>query len=464
MKTFLKKSSKNSWVANVSLTLMAVLALMSPAIINGFPLVYSDSGTYIAAAQTNSIPVDRPIIYSLFLNITSLNVSLWITIFVQCLILVYLFSLLLTNIFEVKHKYAWICGLSILLSLTTSVANYSSQLMPDIFAAWMPLVVFILLFGKKLKTAVKIFLWIVFIFSVTSHFSILVTATLLIIFILVFNIFKKILPLHKNYLLITMVFAGWITIPIINAAYGEKFSVSRCKNVTLMARLVETGVVTEYLNEHCAEKSYSLCNYKDSLPAYGYMFAWEPTSPLYRGECLKSGWDNCWIEKDAGYGLLIHDIITSPKYLKKLIRISLKDTYLQLKDFKIGVLVPMAENSAPYETIKSFYPHQLKGYTNASQFRQILYYNTTSKIQIVLVILSLLLIPLILISLHRQKIQSRNILHFTTIICLAIILNAAVCSSLSTVVDRYQSRVIWLIPFLLTILVIIHFQSKIREV
>lgn len=456
------QKSLATYLKQLSSIFIAVAALMSPAIINGFPLVYSDSGTYIAAAKTNSIPVDRPIVYSLFLNISSLDLSLWITILIQSLILVYLFYLLFTQVFEVKHSYAWICGLSVLLSLTTSVANYSSQLMPDIFAAWMPLAIFILLFGKNLKIAVKIFLWTVFILSVTSHFSILVTETLLIIFILTSNIFKKILPAGKNYLLITLVLAGWITIPLINVAYGEKFSVSRCKNVSLMARLVETGVVAEYLNEYCPDKSYSLCTYKDSLPKYGYLFAWEPTSPLYKGPCWDTGWGNCWIEKDAKYGILIRDIVSSPKYLKKLIRISLTDTYRQLIDFKIGVLVPMTEQSAPYGTIKSFYPYHLKGYTNASQFKQILYFRTTSKIQNIIVILSLFLIPIILIMLYRQR-RSKNIFLFSALVCMSIILNAAVCSSLSTVVDRYQSRIIWLIPFLLMTSVAVLLQAKTKK-
>lgn len=448
---------------NLVLTVIAILALMSPAIINGFPLVYSDSGTYIAAAKTNSIPVDRPIVYSLFLNISSLSISLWITIFIQCLILVYLFYLLLTKVFEVKYSMVWICCLTVVLSFATSAANYSSQLMPDILAAWMPLTISILLFGKNLSTLAKVFLWIAFIISVTSHFSILVTSTVLIFIIVIYNIFSKTLRSQKNYLLILMVFASWITIPSINAVYGEEFSVSRCKNISLMARLVETGVVAEYLKEHCNDKSYSLCTYKDSLPKYGYLFAWEPTSPLYKGPCWDTGWGNCWIEKDAEYGILIHDIVTSPKYAKKLIRISLRDTYRQLIDFKIGVLVPMTEESAPYGTIKSFYPHHLVGYTNASQFKGILYFSTISKLQNIFVILSLFLIPLILILLYRQT-RFNNISHFSAIVCMAIILNAAVCSSLSTVVDRYQSRIIWLLPFLLIISFAVLFQTKTKKI
>lgn len=227
-----------------------------------------------------------------------------------------------------------------------------------------------------------------------------------------------------------------------------------------MARLVETGVVKEFLTERCAEKDYSLCAYRDSLPAYGYLFAWEPTSPLYKGPCWGTGWGNCWIEKDEEYGVLIRDIISSPKYLKKLFVISLKDTYRQLLDFKIGVLVPMKEQSAPFETIQTFYPQHLKAYKSGNQYNRILYFNLISKIQHVFVIIGLVIIPLILIWNFRRTKYLQQLYLLTSVILVGVVVNAAVCSSLSTVVDRYQSRVIWLIPFLLVLSVCVLISRK----
>jgi hypothetical protein len=438
---------------------LAIAALMSPALINGFPLVYSDTGTYIAAAKTSSIPVDRPISYSLFLNITSLNLSLWFTILAQCAILVYLLFLLLKNVFGVQHSQVWTCGLTILLSFTTSISNYSSQLMPDIFAGWMLLIVFILLFGQN-NQLVKITLWLLFIISVTSHFSILVAATIMLFLLLTINLIWKWLPAKTNLIVLMLIITGWLTTPVINSLYGEKFSVSRCKNISLMARLVETGIVKEYLEEHCPDKNYPLCQYKDSLPAYGYLFAWEPTSPLYKGPCWGTGWGNCWIEKDQEYGILIRDIISSPKYLKKLFVISMKDTYRQLLDFKIGVLVPMKEQSAPFETIQTFYPQHLQAYKSANQYNRILYFHLISKIQTVFVITGIAIISILLIWNFVRRNKHRLLNYLTSFLLFGIVLNAAVCSSLSTVVDRYQSRVIWLIPFLLAVYLIVIISDK----
>lgn len=42
---------------------------------NGYPLVYSDTGTYIYSGFDRFIPADRPIVYGLFLKFFSFNFS-----------------------------------------------------------------------------------------------------------------------------------------------------------------------------------------------------------------------------------------------------------------------------------------------------------------------------------------------------------------------------------------------------
>jgi hypothetical protein len=61
---------------------LGALGLMLDAIYNGYPLVYSDTSTYLASGFELQTPVDRPITYGLFIRLTSLNgFSLWIPFF-----------------------------------------------------------------------------------------------------------------------------------------------------------------------------------------------------------------------------------------------------------------------------------------------------------------------------------------------------------------------------------------------
>jgi hypothetical protein len=52
--------------------------LLFDALYNGYPLIYSDTGTYLSSGFLLETPFDRPITYGIFMRISSLNgVSLW---------------------------------------------------------------------------------------------------------------------------------------------------------------------------------------------------------------------------------------------------------------------------------------------------------------------------------------------------------------------------------------------------
>src|SRR4051812_5172804 len=108
--------------------------LMLDAFYNGFPLVYSDTSTYIASGFELESPFDRPITYGLFLRIFSLNgLSLWFVIFFQSLILSYLIFLVVQLVIRQESFLMFGLLTIILLSLFTGVSWTVSQLMPDVF-------------------------------------------------------------------------------------------------------------------------------------------------------------------------------------------------------------------------------------------------------------------------------------------------------------------------------------------
>lgn len=70
----------NKHILNFVLFSLSVILLIMPAIVNGYPLVYSDSGTYIGSGFEGIVPVDRPIAYGLFVRHISVAYSLWFVI------------------------------------------------------------------------------------------------------------------------------------------------------------------------------------------------------------------------------------------------------------------------------------------------------------------------------------------------------------------------------------------------
>jgi hypothetical protein len=86
--------------------LFAAFILLWPAIWNGYPLVFSDTGTYIASAFDQKVPFDRPIGYGDFIQFFSQGVSLWSVVYVQAFFAVYLLWQVVKVFFEKKRYTA----------------------------------------------------------------------------------------------------------------------------------------------------------------------------------------------------------------------------------------------------------------------------------------------------------------------------------------------------------------------
>ena len=59
------------------------LIIVYPAFMNMYPLVYSDTGTYILSSRELVAPVDRPLMYGLLIRLFSWQVSLWPVVIFQ---------------------------------------------------------------------------------------------------------------------------------------------------------------------------------------------------------------------------------------------------------------------------------------------------------------------------------------------------------------------------------------------
>ena|SRR5271163_740951 len=65
---------------------VAAVLLLWPAFINGYPLVFSDTGTYLSQAIRHCLGWDRPVFYSLFPMPSHMKLSTWPVVVVQALL------------------------------------------------------------------------------------------------------------------------------------------------------------------------------------------------------------------------------------------------------------------------------------------------------------------------------------------------------------------------------------------
>lgn len=449
-----------NYLTNFLLSAFALLLLLYPAIDNGFPLVYSDTGTYIVSGFEGYVPVDRPIMYGLFVRHISLAHSLWFVVLFQATIIFLLILALYKYLIKAEFIFIKSALTIAILSLLTGLPYYVCHIMPDFLTGSGIIVMTLLFFKERLNNVVIFFLVLLFIVINISHLSHLLITTILATFLIIYLIFNKgNFKVKKIVFISAIIVLSWLVLPSINYLHGSNFQISRAKNIFIMGRLAETEILSQYLSHNCKTKHYELCNYKSDLPKQSFRFIWDNPGPLLSGNCMKKGWDNCWLEKDKEYSRIINDIVTTPIYYLPLFKEIVKGTFKQLIDFELGPFDRMMEGSPVLPNIERYLKRDIKEYRSAKQASGNLYFRSREKVQNTVVFISALLLILIFAIKNLRNSISYELIIFTAIVMVGLIVNAFICSTLSTVVNRFQGRVIWLVP-LLAILIFVHLSSK----
>ncbi len=435
---------------------MLALVLMAPAFYNGYPLVFADTGTYILSGMDVELPYDRPLMYGLFVNLSSLHYSLWLTVFFQCLIVS----------FTIKHTIRLFLGngyrnsavpLMAILVAFTSVGWYASQLMPDIFTSVCIMCILLLTFSQHLSSAQQLITAVIFMFSVNVHASHFLIAGLLMLLTVMFrklysdhrikNKTRVILPIV---LLVTSVVAGCS----VNYAVGRSFTITRGSHVFLTGRMLDNGILKEFLDERCETHNYLLCDYKDSLPLDSRALLWDEKSPLNR--------HGGWAGSQEDYQILLRDLLSSPKYVFKFAFTSATAGISQLLQNDIGSGLGGtwygSPYSPPYTQIARHFPQELKQYEQSRQnenlWSQKLDFENINFINNILIIASVLFLYAVLCIDKVKHLFSPELRIMVLVICAGITINAFVTAGLANVYDRLQSRVSWMFVFLFLVLII----------
>ncbi len=429
--------------------LVSVILLIVPALINGYPLLYSDSATYIESGMGLFVPIDRPIFYGLFIRIASMSYSLWFVVILQSLVIVALINRLLSYSSVTRYKSIATFSTVLFLTLFTGVSNYTSQIMPDIFTGMLIISSAMLLIETSGKWRLILFLLAVFASAMHSSNILLITALSLFGFssvALFYSHFHK----TKQLLLYTalLAFSPPSLIASTNYFVSDQFYLTKSSHIFLMGRLVETGCLEEFLRIESTNRNYSLHAFKDNMPEKAWQFIWDEASPLYAGDCAQNGgWSNCWLEKNGEYKEIIKTALGNQHILSRFIKAGLTDWLKQIIDFETGALDKQGENSAFSSIIQKRFSDG-GCFRNSKQYHQNLFFQTGSKIQFWTVICCLILLAYLLIKPLRNNKDFHKIRILYVMIFLGLVINAFVCAVLSNVLNRYQGRVVWIIPLL----------------
>jgi hypothetical protein len=422
---------------NLFSIVVGALFLLFAAYINGFPIVYSDTSTYLSSGFTLETPFDRPITYGLFLRLCSLNgFSLWSVIFVQAFLLAYLIFSLMSKLLGEKRKLRVpFLGTMLVLANLSTVSWTVCQLITDVFTPILLLTFILLVLGVSAKRK-RFWLYALFLLATAMHLS-HVSFNLLLILGLLLLRQLNFLGLKKQLKLPPLLICLLLT-PLSILSMGS--AMAKSKHAFLMGALVEHGIVKEYLNDKCASIDYQFCAYKDSLPEKAWQFLWLKDSPFH-----KMG---AWKATREEFNDIIYATLTEPKYLALHVDASLKATVDQLGKFKIGDgNGAFLEGSRLHQRMQRYVGRELESYEHSLQSRNNLSFLKNYNLLLYGVVIAALIGLLIL--LWKGAFKEEGLRTVACIVVLGILLNAWACATLANAIDRLGSKMIWLIPLLL---------------
>jgi hypothetical protein len=203
----------------------------------------------------------------------------------------------------------------------------------------------------------------------------------------------------------------------------------------LMARIVGDGPGKWYLQRHCGQVKLAICDRVDELPNSAGDFLWAD----------EGIWINSSLEEQEQ---LRRDEIpllfgTLREYPREELVIAGGNFWRQLQTFALSDYDANAWTSEMMDTVL---PGGRAEYLQSRQNRERLHEGFFTQVQRWTVAASLVMIGVSFLVMGRR--WSSRVVGLAAVIAFVVIANAAVTGMLSNVDDRYQGRVIWLMPLL----------------
>ena len=401
---------------------------------NGFPIMYYDTGAYLAEGLSGAFMVERSPVYSLLLFFTGGGFSLWPVVILQALMTGYLIAL--TAWIEVPRlSLPGLAGIGLGLMLLTGIGWYVGQVEPDCMTALVMLGCYLLFIRlAALDTIARRLVIAITGLSVACHPSHLglIAGFLLVGLALRFSV--RLLPRLPRPDLKHATIAFIIALGLIfasNLALARSLFISRSGSVFVFARLMQDGIIQRLLHDTCPQSGYQLCPYQRQLPRNANAWLWGENSLFHR----EGGFANSQAEDDR----MILDSLK--RYPLMQVKAALYDSVLQFFEFRTGDGI-VSQIQILWPELKLVAPSQLPAYARARQQRQKIRFRELNMVHVTAGMLSLLGLALLL---HHALLRRRwGEMGLPGLVLLGLVGNAIICGTFSNPHDRYQSRVTWL--------------------
>ena len=417
--------------------------LIAPALWNGYPLLQWDTGGYLARWYEGYLVPSRSTVFGLYLHYGEAS-GFWLDLGIQALATLWILQLTL-RVFGMVRPWR-LAAISVALILTTALPWLASTLLTDIFTGLSVLALFMLVVaGDRLSTLEKCLLFAFTAFAAATH-----SATLAVLLGLccagwiAHPLLRARIPISGLLQGSLTIVAGAAMLLSANFALSGQLAWTPGGYGVAFGRMMQDGIVKQYLRDHCPQQQLKLCPYRDELPATADEFLWG--SSIFDTLGRFTGLND-------EMGFIVRRSLA--EYPLRQAEAAIVATAQQL------VHVGTGEGTGSwiphtYGIIERYIPKQTRPMRAAYQQHHDIGFPAINRLHVPVALVSMLAVMAILMSaVWRRRLDDLTLLAAT--VTLALLGNAFVCGVISGPHDRYGARIVWIATFVALIAVIRHF-------
>ena len=462
-----------------SLALLATAALLClAAILNGQPFLYPDTPAYLRRAETavSKVPgadrikpwmgepsaaagpaassagapaenertvnlAGRSVYYGALLYGAHLAGSLWLAVAAQALCVAAMLHLLIVRLWGFGRRHLLAAGAG--LALLTPVAAFTGLLMPDVFAGLAILCSGVLVsYWNRLRRWERMGVAALLLFAIAAHTSHLALAASMLIFVLA----CKLLRLGPRAPWAALVLMGGCVLGGVAAEWGFNQALKAAVGAPpvrlphSMAHLVWMGPGTAFLRQNCPQARYVACDYVANFPTHwdDFLFSDEPSKGAFWLADAQA--KRRMSEEQAAFVLdvLRFDPVGVARGLGAAVLEQLASFRVDIGHLVPGDLENLFAGRVPPDVLADLSRSRA---ARGDDFDDGLTGATYAAVAGSLVLLA-----------WRRRSSAPagppGFSAFALVVVMGVLANALICAVFAAPLDRFQSRVIWLVPFL----------------
>jgi hypothetical protein len=415
--------------------------LMAPAIWNGFPLLQWDTGGYLARWYEGTLVPSRAVVYGLILR-AGVPFAFWPVLLLQSALTIWIGALIL-RVHGFGRRPLLLLSVIAALSITTTLPWLTAILLTDIFCGLGVLALYLLLMrADALSRAERITLVLLIAVSAATHSATLAVMLALMLTALLLGLVDRTrMPLPRLANGVMALALGAVLVFATNYAVAKRLAWTPGGFSIAFGRMLQDGIVKKYLDAHCPDPRFKLCEVKNYIPQDADTWFWG--SDLFDS-----------FGRFAGLGkemetIALESIVEYPGLQLKTAAIATARQLLAVRTGE-GVLDDLWHTRT---IIEEYTPALAPAMNAARQQAHGIDFAPINALHYPLALFGMALLPLIAWLAFRRKLP-KELGELAAVCMLALLANAFICGVFSNPHDRYGARMVWLAGFAAALLIV----------